>query len=63
MPSQLPSMCVPPPLPPAAIAARRRCVLRRDEGTFELSLSAEALHEALVRDAGTAIVAELYAHR
>lgn len=35
----------------------------KDEGTFELSVFAEALHEALLRDAGAAIVAELYAHR
>lgn len=43
--------CPPHPLP------------SRDEGTFELSLFAEALHDALVRDAGAAILAELYKRR
>ena len=36
---------------------------RRDEGTFELSLFAEALHDALMRDAGAAVLAELYKQR
>lgn len=52
--------------PPAARPPHNQlasCCARRDEGTFELSLCAEALHEALVRDAGAAIVTELYAHR
>lgn len=34
-----------------------------DEGTFELSLAAESLHEALLRDAGAAILSDLYIRR
>lgn len=37
--------------------------VRRDEGTFELSLFAEALHDALMRDAGATVLAELYKQR
>lgn len=35
----------------------------KDECTFELSLFAEAFHEALMRDAGCTILAELYRQR
>jgi hypothetical protein len=35
----------------------------RDECTFELSLFAEAFQQALLRDAGAAILAELYRQR
>jgi hypothetical protein len=36
---------------------------RRDEATFELSLFAESFHEALLRDAGAAILEELHRQR
>lgn len=71
--SQLPSHCTPlrgvqcrrcPPRYPSLQLPSQPCLnCRRDEGTFELSLFAEALHDALTRDAGAAVLAELYKQR